>query len=218
MKEELSIRLEARLLAEEFTKENLLEALKSYPVSNLHKVEALENIREHVLDYEIKTGLNLIRQQLLEEAGNNDAQPESQKIIEKAESAINLQKTRREGSAEKFLLQNIIDRAEISLEQAKRFYFNKDYLNAFGQGVTALTAARDGIARKEKNITELRVKYDALFGRRSPAATPFLLPLFSETEKLIVKISSKPEEENIKKIKSLLYTIEALIRKEENNK
>ncbi len=218
LKEELSIRLEARLLAEEFTKENLLEALKSYPVSNLHKVEALENIREHVLDYEIKTGLNLIRQQLLEEAGNNDAQPESQKIIEKAESAINLQKTRREGSAEKFLLQNIIDRAEISLEQAKRFYFNKDYLNAFGQGVTALTAARDGIARKEKNITELRVKYDALFGRRSPAATPFLLPLFSETEKLIVKISSKPEEENIKKIKSLLYTIEALIRKEENNK
>ena len=51
LKEELSIRLEARLLAEEFTKENLLEALKSYPVSNLHKVEALENIREHVLDY-----------------------------------------------------------------------------------------------------------------------------------------------------------------------
>src|SRR3989338_2011521 len=129
-------------------------------------------------------------------------------------------------------VQQLLERANANIEQAKTFYAAGQFGAAFGQATAAVSAVKNALTQLavrtqdfEKNIFELKQKFDELraMARKAELSRekhPKIFALFDQAEQAIVSLSTlsstAPTSEKfvalMRETKALLGTIEAAIR------
>ncbi|TSC88930.1 MAG: hypothetical protein G01um10143_827 [Parcubacteria group bacterium Gr01-1014_3] len=197
------------------------------------RLNVLEELRERLVNNDIKTELNLLRQRLLEEIlkeeGIGGVQAlaiidEAKALMEQLDEKVGEREGDVNGS-----VKLLMERAKFNLMQAESLYRQENFSGALGQATSAiaiiksalnqLSASSDGWA---KQAQVLKTQYDELLRRaQSHTATPRVLLLLKNAEKKIIELSgvirnnaTSPERINaaIKSIKLILATLDSLLR------
>ncbi len=197
------------------------------------RLNVLEELRERLVNMDIRTELNLLRQRLLEdileEEGIGGAKASA--VIEEAKvlmSQLDEKVGEREGDVGNSV-KLLMERAKFNLMQAEALYQQENFSGALGQATSAiaiiksalgqLSASIDGWAKQAQG---LKARYDELLRKaQSQQASPRALSLLREAERKIIELSgiirnnaSSPERINaaIKNIKLILATLDSLLR------
>lgn len=197
------------------------------------RLNVLEELRERLVNNDIKTELNLLRQRLLEEIlkeeGIGGAQAlaiidEAKALMEKLDEKVGEREGDVNGS-----VKLLMERAKFNLMQAESLYRQENFSGALGQATSAiaiiksalnqLSASSEGWAKQTQS---LKAHYDELLRKaQAKTATPRVLALLRDAEKRIIELSgiirnnsTSPERINtaIKSIKLVLATLESLLR------
>jgi len=238
LKEDLLLRFGASLEGQQMggvgtsTVPQVVPFIKELPGDQLRRLKLLDEVREKVVNPELKSELNVARQGILEnvkEAGLIN--PEDVKIrIEKAERIINEMQnliSAREGDVGVSVKQ-LLERAKFNLESAKSAFGEGNYGNAFGQATAASAAAENAYkqltttsADYQNIIDELKRRYDSLNAKVKASnigeADNRLYSLLSDTEKQILELSQLAAQKAIPdKINSLIQQIKLTLSTIEN--
>lgn len=229
LKDDLLIRFSGRLQGLELASPSSASAVvRQISGEQIRYLKLLDEVREKVLNPDLKSQLNVVRQQILEEVEeeNGIGEEESFQAIENAQKLIAEVEARRTAS-----IKELLERAKFNLSQAEKLYDEGNYAGAFGQATAAYAAAKSAWAQltpdiidNSQTLNSLKSYYDSLVARaRSAEITkeqnPKLFELFAEAERRIVELSklieSKAPQETIaaslRNIKLLLSTAEELI-------
>lgn len=199
LKEDWLLKFSGRLEAGEAAEaENeILAQLENLPGDPLLRLKVLDEIREKVLNADLKSRLNILRQQLLariEAQGQidweaaNQAIAEARQMIERLEMEI----SDKEGDVSTGVKQ-LLERSHFNLSQAVALLDEENYGGAFGQATAAGAAAKNALILLtsstedwQADLQSLRQQYDELFQKTfSPQASAVL----AEAEKRIVEAS-----------------------------
>jgi hypothetical protein len=190
----------------------------------LRRLKLLDEVREKVVNPELKSELNIARQGILEnvkEAGLINSEDvkirieKTDQLIQEIEKLIG----DREGEVSVSIKQ-LLERAKFNLESAKNAFEAGNFGNAFGQATAAGAAANNAYKQLttttedyQNIINELKKRFDALnIGRENPR----IYNLLNNAEKQILELSqlaakkAAPDKINIliQNIKLALSTIE----------
>lgn len=212
-----------------------IDKIESYTVNTpgdpVRRLALLDEVRENVLDSEIKTRLNIIRQKLLLETGEKiDRQTAEDALIEAEGTIQNLKDeiSAREGGVSRLVNQSL-ERAEFHLKQARAFEEKRNYGSAFGQGTAALVAARSVLLPFAVNIDEyrddiefLRQHFDYLVALMDGSlnVSDTIQMLIDESESEILKVSRLLETDTesnrtftaLKNLKVLMGTLDQTVK------
>lgn len=148
-----------------------LESGKSLNIANWYgdpalRVAVLDEIRERVRSAEVKTNLNILRQEILERLKmkpgitNNDAQEEINnaiKLIQNLEKEI----SKREGGVS-LAVQELWERAEFNKNQAEALFDKGNFAGAFSQAVSSSAAAKDALLQLSYDSKDVLLELSAL--------------------------------------------------------
>ncbi len=201
----------------------------------LRRLAVLDEVRELVLNPDLKSQLNVVRQRFL-----SQSQIISSLDLKTVEEAIAFAEALVQ-ELEKFIsdteggvpnsVKQILERSKFNLSQAKALLEKENYGNAFGQAIAASAAAKNGLSQVSASLDELHSelktlasRYDQLFRKAgdfnlTKDNSPELFKLFIEAEKRIAETSrlinagagADRLAVPIRTIKLLLATINALI-------
>jgi hypothetical protein len=228
-KDDLLIKFSGRLQGLEFTSPSAAPSIvRRVSGEQVRYLKLLDEVREKVLNPDLKSQLNVVRQQILEEVEeeNGIGEEEALQAIENAQKLIAEVEARKTPS-----VKELLERAKFNLSQAEKLFDEGNYGGAFGQATAAYAAAKSAWAQltpdiidNSQTLNSLKSYYDSLAARaRSAEITkeqnPKLFELFAEAERRIVELSklieSKAPQETIaaslRNIKLLLSTAEELI-------
>lgn len=199
LKEDWLLKFSARLEVGETAeaKDDILAQLENLPGDPLLRLKVLDEIREKVLNADLKSHLNILRQRLLVrieaqgqidwEAANN-AIAEARQMIERLEAEI----SEREGDVSTGVKQ-LLERSRFNLSQAVALLDEENYGGAFGQATAAGAAAKNALILLASSIEDwqadlqsLRHQYDELFQK---AVSLQARAVLAEAEKRIVEVS-----------------------------
>lgn len=244
LKEDLLLKFSARLEGQELIKpESLISLIKELPGDQLRRLKLLDEIREQVVNPDIKSGLNIIRQELLEkskekglikeEAAKTKIE-EASKLIEEIDNLI----AEREGDVTVSVRQ-LLERARFNLDSAKQALETGNPGNAFGQATAASAVAKNALKQlqatsedAQNTLNILKARYDELISKTAKlglteSENPKVFSFLRDSEKQILNleqlISQKAGSDRInsliQRIKFSLSTIEYFLAKigEETN-
>lgn len=221
-----------QLSAQTSTSTSVAPTIKELPGDQLRRLKLLDEVREQVVNPELKSELNVTRQGILDKTNSKglinegDVKTEignADQLIQKIENLI----SQREGDVGVSVKQ-LLERAKFNLESAKSAFDVGNYGNAFGQATAASAAAKNALnqlmttSKDYQNIVDdLKNRYDTLNAKVktsniNEADNPKLYSLLSDTEKQILELSklinqkAAPDKINalIQGIKLSLSTIE----------
>lgn len=209
--------------------------LESLPGDNLLRVRILDELRERVLNSELRNELNILRQRILEKISSENGirEEEADAAIRSAEdllAGIEIKIAEREGKL-KNSVKELIERAKFNLSQAGKFFAEENYGSAFGQATAssaALKSAWNQLAPSagdnQKELEVVKKSYDELSGKALAAGltkdgNPKLFSLLGEAERRIVELSKAIETKaasesiaaSLRVAKMLIATIEEVL-------
>ncbi|MHB9019421.1 MAG: DUF5667 domain-containing protein [Minisyncoccota bacterium] len=208
IKENLLIKFQSRLQSEDFSLA-LSEIMSEVSVDSVGKIKILDEIKELVSDSDIKNKLNLVRQDILDEAVINKQirSGEAEKMIEDADLLLNdFQESIGATSTPKSVIINsLFAKAKFNLEQAKQALELNNYGQAFGQASASSASASTGLNYISKfnlsngpcaqdDLNTLKGYYDEVVLKMkelgiTKETSPEAFDLFERSEKSIAKIS-----------------------------
>jgi len=148
IKENLLIKLQSKLQSEDFSLA-LSEILNQLSGDSVRKIKILDEIREGVSASDIKTKLNLARQDILDRAVETKEirSAEAEKMIEDADSLLSdLQESISATSTPRSaIINSLFTKAKFNLDQAKQAFESDNYGQAFGQASASSAAASTGL-------------------------------------------------------------------------
>lgn len=197
------------------------------------RLNVLEELRERLINNDIKTELNLLRRRLLEEIlkeeGIGGAQAlaiidEAKALMEKLDEKIGEREGDVNGS-----VKLLMERAKFNLMQAESLYRQENFSGALGQATSAIAIIKSALNQLSvssegwtKQAQTLKAQYDELLRRaQARPASPRALSLLKEAEKKIIDLSAlirntntSPERVNtaIRSVKLILATLDSLLR------
>jgi hypothetical protein len=208
IKEDLLIKFQSRLQSEDFN-QAISEILTQLPGDPIRRVMMLDEIREGTINSEAKNEINLIRQEILAKAedDNKIGKIQTEKIIQEAEELLkDFQESIKLKSAPKSVIINeFFTKAEFNLEQARKTNNLGNYGQAFGQASVSVASSYMGLnyiskfnldtnSFIEDDIEALKEHHDELTNKTKEMglAEDDLIDidsLLEESEKNVVKIS-----------------------------
>ncbi len=208
IKENLLIKFQSRLQSEDFSRA-LSDIMNEMAGDSVGKIKTLDEIKEVVSDSEIKNKLNLVRQDILDQAVINKQirLNEAEKMIEDAGVLLkDFQDSISATSTPKSVIINsLFAKAKFNLEQARQALELNNYGQAFGQASASSASASTGLnyiskfnlssgpcAHDDLNILkeyydEVVLKMKELGINKETSSEAF--ELFEKSEKSIAKIS-----------------------------
>ncbi len=148
IKENLIINFQAKLQSEDFSGA-ISDILNQLPGNAVRKIKILDEIREGVSVNDIKTKLNLARQDILDNAVETKEirAAEAQKMIDSASVLLgDFQDSLSAASAPKSsVISGLFTKAKFNLDQAKQALDLNNYGQAFGQASASFAAASAGL-------------------------------------------------------------------------
>ncbi len=235
LKEDLLIAFSGRLEGLQLSNTADIEALQQVPGDRLRILKLLDEVRELVLDPELKSELNIARQSLLEkvEENNGIGEPEAAQSINFAkELLVEVEKKIAENPVTaSSAIKQLVERVKFNISQAEIFYDQENYGSAFGQATAASAAAKNALLQlvynpndRVQDVDSLKRTYDQLIVKVNEAGltaekNPKLFGLLNEAEKKIVAVArliegkAKPEAivNALRNVKILLAAIEQYI-------
>ncbi|MFH0712904.1 MAG: DUF5667 domain-containing protein [Candidatus Jorgensenbacteria bacterium] len=192
------------------------------PVKNATDLGIFDQIRERISDGDLKSELNIIRQNALRDSNGDMVEEESlTNLIYEAEKVTAELKTRI--SSDEYIssktVAEILERAEFHLTQAGSLLGEGQLATAFGQATAAQAAAENGLSQlrlkeeiKEDNLS-LRIQFDDLVNVAKTKnlireAAPEIYEFFDRAERTILEADTASE---IKNAKIMLAELEVLI-------
>ncbi len=205
--------------------------LENVPGDQYLRIRLLDEVRERVLNPDLRNELNIVRQEVLrrldEEASigkdrAEEAIASAKALLEKIESSLSGVPIRS--------VQELLDRAKFHISQAERFLIDVNYGGAFGQATAAQSALKNAQNRlwpSAVNLSEqlerVQAGYDSLREKISGAGLttedqPKLFLLLADTERRIVELAKLAEKgagtdktlPSLRTVKVMLAAIEEL--------
>ena len=239
IKEDLLLKLSGRLEGQALLgnqDDSAVSALEALSGNRLGRLRILDEVREKIINPEVKTTLNIVRQRLLEKRGEDAgiageqslAAIELAKVLaEELELAISSRATGVSAA-----IKQLLERAKFNLAQAGKLYEEGNYSGSFGQATASQAASKNALSQLAmtdsdfaQDLESLKNQFDGLFAKARGANlnkdnAPKLFELFGDAEKRIVELSklvnAKAAVEKItialRNAKLLLATIEELLR------
>lgn len=211
---------------------SLSDVLQS-SADHLLRVRLLDEVRENVLSSELKSELNIIRQDILEHAqeASGISESEAGASIKNAEQDVKeLEEKISQMSSVRAAIKELLSRAKFNLEQAKELFEEKNYSGTLGQATASSAAAKNALLQlspsesDNKQVLEsLKSQYDVLASRVKGGdfntASPKLFDLLGEAEKKLIELEkliainavTEVVSLSIRNVKLILATIEQLI-------
>lgn len=208
IKENLLIKFQSRLQSEDFSRA-LFEIMNEMSGDSVSKIKVLDEIKEVVSDNETKNKLNLVRQDILDEAVINKQirLNEAEKMIEDA--SVLLKDFQESISAtttpKSVIISSLLAKAKFNLEQARQALELNNYGQAFGQASASSASASTGLNYISKfslsigpcaqdDLTALKEYYDEVVLKMKELGidkktSPEAFGLLEKSEKSIAKIS-----------------------------
>ncbi|MEK7478509.1 MAG: DUF5667 domain-containing protein, partial [Patescibacteria group bacterium] len=208
IKENLLIKFQSRLQSEDFS-HALSEIMSELSGDSASKVKILDEIKEVVSDGETKNKLNLVRQNILDEAVINKQirSGEAEKMIEDA--SVLLKDFQESISAtttpKSVIINSLFAKAKFNLEQARQALELNNYGQAFGQASASSASSSTGLNYISKfnlsngpcaqdDLTTLKEYYDEVVLKMrelgiDKKTSPEAFDLFEKSERSIAKIS-----------------------------
>lgn len=238
LEEELLIRFAGRLESQALLPgtQALLPKFDQIPGDRLRHVKILDEIKEIVVDSDLKSQVNIVRQSLLEksqEAGLlNSLQAElamkaAKNLLKEAGFLI----TGKDGVISKDFTQ-FMERVNFSLKQAQELFEQGNYSGSYGQALAASAVVKNILMRlpaetlddRKEELMSLRKSYDELLASSKEfgldkSKNLKLFDLFGRAEKKIAELSKTIKGATsdsdkivlgIRNVKLLLATIESL--------
>ncbi|MBI2025136.1 MAG: hypothetical protein HYT03_03570 [Candidatus Harrisonbacteria bacterium] len=236
LKEDFLIKYSGLLEAMKISDPDASFQLEAVPGEWVIILKLLDELREKVLNSDLKSELSISRQQLLNNVVGQGIIGEEEvmvviEIVGTLLDEINLKVSEREGAV-KASVHQLIERANFNLEQADLLLSEGDYGSAFGQATAAHAAARNAWSQlvpdkidNESSLERMKVWYDNLLlevksRELDKENNADLFKLLSEAERRIVELSrlieTKATSETIvsslRSIKLILATIDGLLK------
>lgn len=208
IKENLLIKFQGRLQSEDFS-QALAEIMNEMSGDSVSKIKILDEIKEVASDGEIKNKLNLVRQDILDEAVINKQirLVEAEKMI--GDASVLLEDFQGSISAtstpKSAIISSLFAKAKFNLEQAKQALESNNYGQAFGQASASSASASTGLNYISKfnlnggpcaqdDLNTLKEYYDEVVLKMKELGidkktSPEAFDLFGKSEKSIAKIS-----------------------------
>lgn len=237
LKEDLLLRFSGRLEAQAFLPETqaILPILGEAPGDQLRRLEILDEIRESVMNPDLKSQLNVVRQRILDnsqKAGSINSKKAEQAIADAEGMSEEVKSLIAASSDAPKSIKQLADRADFNLVQSSDLFKQGNYGGAYGQATAALAAYKNIVLRLtvasgdyERDVKDLKKRFDSLLSEAkergfSDGEYPKLFDLFKEGEKKIVELSkivdsgkgSEKIIQNLRVAKLILATIEELFR------
>ncbi|MDP3947701.1 MAG: DUF5667 domain-containing protein [bacterium] len=231
LKDDLALKFEGRVSAVPVGPSALLE----FAGDVREKVLVIDEVRERVLDGELKNSLSQLRDRVLKEAEDKESikDEDAKRMIQQAEElAGKLAAELAEFGAEaRTSAKQLLTRARANIEQATTFYAEGKFGAAFGQATAAVSAVKNAFIQIavrtqdfKKNIVELKREFDEFQALAKKAnmtreTHAEVFALLSQAEQMIVSLStlagSAPASDKLvalmRETKALLGMIEAAI-------
>lgn len=232
LKDDLVLRFQGRVSAAPVSP----QALLNFAGDVREKVLVIDEVRERVLDSELKNSLSQLRDRVLKESEdkNEIKEADAKRMIQSAaELAQKLVAAIQElGTQAPTSVAQLLLRANANIEQAETFYAAGAFGSAFGQATAAISAAKSAMIQLairmqdlDMGILELKQKFDELRARAARGAlsrerNPKVFTLFDRAEQMIVSLPKTPSTAGgadrfvtlLRETKALLSTIEAAIK------
>lgn len=236
LKDDLLIKFSGRLQGLQLVSTSSVPALiDQVSGERVRYLKLLDEVREKVLNPDLKNQLNVSRQRLLEKAteengiGKEEATQAiegAKKIIAEAEEKI----ISRSGNV-RAPVKALLERAKFNLAQAEKLLEEENYGGAFGQATASYAAARNAWVQltpdentNAQTLESLKAYYDSLVKKAGDAGltkeqNPKVFELLTDAEKRIVELSKLVETKAapeviaaaLRSIKLILATVEELI-------
>ena len=208
IKENLLIKFQSRLQSEDFSRA-LSEIMNELSGDSISKIKVLDEIKEVASDSETKNKLNLVRQNILDEAVINKQirSGEAEKMI--ADASVLLKDFQDSIGAtstpKSLIIRSLFDKAKFNLEQAKQSLELNNYGQAFGQASASSASASTGLNYISKfnlsngpcaqdDLNTLKGYYDEVVSKMKELGIDKktsleVFNIFEKSEKSIAKIS-----------------------------
>lgn len=233
LKEELLLRLSGYLESLYLTgATGTLPGLAVYAGDPWLRLRLLDELRERVVNADIKSDLTVIRQRFLEQSIKDGlTEKRATAVFKDAESFLNslLEEISKREGAVSVAIRQLADRAAFHLNQALDLLEKGNYSNAVGQAGAGAAAAKNALGQLSvsesdfgEELSGLREKYDQLHSLAQSAgrlSDERLAALFGQSEKMIARVSklindgAKSDQilAGIRSAKLLLATIYGLL-------
>lgn len=197
----------------------------------LERLRLIDEVREGIVNPQLRNELNIVRQQILEKAsGNERIGPEQAQdaIIDAQNLLTTVEDKIAEQASVRVAVKELVERAKFNLSQADQFIAQENFGGAFGQATAAQAALKSALSRVSvsdfdaaRELGVAKKSFDYWTAKISESGLtkeshPKIFALNSDAEKRIVAldkaIQSKAAPESIaaslRGIKILLATIE----------
>ena len=208
IKENLLIKFQSKLQSEDFAFA-LAEILNELPGDSARKIKILDELREGISAGDIKTKLNLVRQDILDTAVETKEirATETEKMIKDASGLLQDLEDSIDNSVglKSSIINSLFTKAKFNLEQAGDAFELNNYGQAFGQASAAAASASVGLNYVSKfnleenscnqdDLNTIKSYYDELVLKIKDMGInseefPDIFKLLSDSEKSIAKIS-----------------------------
>jgi len=209
IKESLLLQLESKMLLGEVSPE-LFSSLEKFIAGAPRLILLIDDIRELVLDAELKGRLSAMRQNLLDLAIKNRqiSKPEAEAALGRSkELSAHLEKKVSEYDVRGNNFLSLVSRVKFNAKQAEESYAENQYGNSFGQASAAVAAAENALSqlvrlygmdgqgsRADAEIKNLKSIFDSLVRNANSSginmeAYPHLFVLLNTAEKSLAEVS-----------------------------
>lgn len=236
LKEDLLLRFSGRLEAQALLPEAqaILPVLSEAPGDQLRRLEILDEIRESILNPDLKSQLNVVRQRILEKSqtsGSINSQRSERAIADSEAIAVEAENLAAVLPSVPKSVKQLLDRAEFNLGQARDLFKQGNYGGAYGQATAASAVYKNVISQLvasrgnyEKDVEDLKIRFDRFISEAKERGLqeqqyPKLFDFFEEGERRISELSKivdsgKGSEKlivSLRTAKLILATIEELL-------
>ncbi|OGY63144.1 MAG: hypothetical protein A3I24_04305 [Candidatus Harrisonbacteria bacterium RIFCSPLOWO2_02_FULL_41_13b] len=207
LKEELVLKFGGRLEAQAIFSEgdSVLPILSDAPGDQLRRLKILDDIRESILNADVKSQLNIIRQRILDKAqevGSINSRKAELAVAEAEKLTADVAVLTADIASDlSRSVKQLLERAKFNLGQAKDLFKQGNYGSAYGQATAAAAALKNVILQlsissedHSADVEALKKQFDSLSSDAkekefSEKEYPKLFDLFDEAEKKIAELS-----------------------------
>ncbi|MEK7640873.1 MAG: hypothetical protein AAB389_02655 [Patescibacteria group bacterium] len=201
--------------------------LSSVPGDKLRRLRMIDEVRENILNPELRNELNILRQKILMEADEAEAigAEEANRVIEEAATLLKEAEEKVAArSSVKNSIKELIERAKFNIAQAEKFLAEENFGGAFGQATAAKASLKNvwnqlspeslnapaALERAQREYDELRSAIVA--ADVSKEENPKIFSLLTEAERRIVELAKLVERDAFSEtISTSLRTVTVLL-------
>ncbi|MEK7653674.1 MAG: hypothetical protein AAB345_00125 [Patescibacteria group bacterium] len=182
--------------------------LSSVPGDKLRRLRMIDEVRENILNPELRNELNILRQKILMEADEAEAigAEEVNRVIEEAATLLKEAEEKVAArSSVKNSIKELIERAKFNIAQAEKFLAEENFGGAFGQATAAKASLKNvwnqlspeslnapaALKRAQEEYDNLRAAIVA--AEVSKEENPKIFSLLTEAERRIVELAKLVE-------------------------